>query len=83
MRAREWLDEERRQQREEGLQKGLQALVHLFECRLSRELEVAEREMLRSRLDVLGPERVGDVVLDLTPEALEAWLADPQRDVSD
>jgi hypothetical protein len=35
------------------------------------------REQLVDRLDRLGPERLGDVVLDLDASALAAWLADP------
>jgi hypothetical protein len=32
---------------------------------------------LLARFDTVGPDRLGDVVLDLTPEALGAWLTDP------
>jgi hypothetical protein len=32
---------------------------------------------LHDRLGRLGADRLGDVVLDLAPEALAAWLADP------
>ncbi len=30
-----------------------------------------------ARFDIVGRERLGDVVLDLSPEALAAWMADP------
>jgi len=33
---------------------------------------------LHGRLDTVGPERLGDVVLDLDVAALAAWLADPE-----
>ncbi|MBI5518418.1 MAG: hypothetical protein HY909_31895 [Deltaproteobacteria bacterium] len=61
----------------QGRSEGLAPLVRLFERRLSRPLTETEREGLRSRLGSLGPERLGDVVLDLSPAELGAWLADP------
>jgi hypothetical protein len=60
-----------------GQQEGIGLLAHLVERRLARPLESAERAALVRRLGTLGPERLGDVVLDLTPEALAAWLAAP------
>ncbi len=60
-----------------GLSKGLAPLTHLFERRLKRHLSEDERSALQERLHHLGPDRLGDVVLDLAPEALAAWLADP------
>jgi hypothetical protein len=62
---------------EQGLEKGLGPLAHLFERRLARGLTSAERGVLVRRLGTLGPERLGDLVLDFTPEALAAWLAAP------
>lgn len=62
---------------EEGRDEGLAPLVHLFERRLHRPLDETEHDTLRTRLHTLGPNRLGDVVLDLTPDALAAWLADP------
>ena len=68
------LPEERAEIVEEG---ELVPLVHLFERRLRRPLDETEHDTLRTRLRTLGPNRLGDVVLDLTPDALAAWLADP------
>jgi hypothetical protein len=59
---------------QKGLQQGLQ---HLFERRLGRPLVESEHLALREKLERLGGDRLGDVVLDLTPEALAAWLANP------
>jgi len=50
--------------------------VHQFERRLRRALTAAERDTLLARFSTHGPDRLGDVVLDLAPEALAAWLAD-------
>jgi hypothetical protein len=61
---------------EEGLEKGLLPLQHLFARRLGRPLTTAETATLRTRFDTVGPGRLGDVVLDLAPDALAAWLAD-------
>jgi hypothetical protein len=63
--------------REEGLEAGLRPLLRLFERRLARALTGAEHTALVARLTALGPDRLGDVVLDLDPPALAAWLADP------
>jgi hypothetical protein len=62
---------------QEGREKGIGLLAHLVERRLARPLDSAERGTLIRRLDTLGPERLGDVVFDLSPEALAAWLAAP------
>ena len=56
---------------------GLSPLVHQFERRLGRALSDDERATLTERLRTAGPVRLGDVVLDLAPDALAAWLADP------
>jgi len=53
----------------------LKPLVHLFERRLARTLTASERATLVERLREQGAERVGDVVLDLSPEDLATWLA--------
>ena len=60
-----------------GLAQGLALLVRQFERRLGRELTPAERGSLRDRLGTLGPEQLGDVVLDLSSEELARWLLDP------
>ena len=63
--------------RSEGRSEGLRPLVHQFERRLGRPLTDGERTTVAARLDRVGPERLGDVVFDLSPDALAAWLADP------
>ena len=60
-----------------GVKKGLGPLVRQFARRLDRVLTLDERRTLARRLDTLGADRLGDVVLDLTTEQLAAWLADP------
>ncbi|MFO0608106.1 MAG: Uma2 family endonuclease [Polyangiales bacterium] len=49
---------------------------HQLARRLGRPLTDAERDGLLARLAAEGAAAVGDVVLDRTPEALSAWLAD-------
>ncbi|UQA61287.1 hypothetical protein [Polyangium aurulentum] len=63
--------------RNQVVEEGLAPLVHQFERRLRRPLDEAEHATLRSRLRTHGPDRLGDVVLDLSSEDLAAWLADP------
>jgi hypothetical protein len=76
-----WLARERAEAREEGLEKGLERglgpVLRQFERKLGRLLTAQERAQLVDRLDRLGPERLGDVVLDLDAVALAAWLTDP------
>ncbi len=63
---------------EQGIEQGIErALGHQFERKLGRTLAADERATLRARLTALGPERLGDVVLDLDGVALLAWLVDP------
>lgn len=62
---------------DEGREQGLEPLVHLFERRLTRKLTEAEHRVLHERLTRLGANRLGDVVLDLSADALDAWLGDP------
>ena len=76
-RAREFIRTERLAGRVEGRVEALAPLVRLFARRLGRPLTDAERDTLSSRLDTLGGDRLGDVVLDLTPDELGAWLTDP------
>lgn len=52
-------------------------LVHQFERRIARPLTEAERATVRERFDSVGPSRLGDVVLDMRPAELSAWLSDP------
>jgi hypothetical protein len=61
---------------EEGVLEGeLKPLVRLFERRLARALAPAERARLAQQVREQGAERVGDLVLDLSPDELAAWLA--------
>ncbi len=62
---------------EAGVEKALGPLEHQFARRLSRVLTADERATLVKRLDTHGPDRLGDVVLDLDAAALDAWLRDP------
>ena len=55
----------------------IEAFGHQFARRLGRPVTAAEHAELLRRLDTLGADRIGDVVLDLAPDALAAWLADP------
>ncbi len=67
--------EGRQEGRQEGVHDALAPLVHLIERRIGRSLTVRERERIALRLDKDGPEKLGDVILDLSPRKLEAWLA--------
>jgi hypothetical protein len=62
---------------EQGIERGLTPLVHQYERRLGRSLTAEEHHALLDRFTRLGSDRIGDVVLDLSAEALGAWLADP------
>ncbi|WP_438001193.1 hypothetical protein WMF26_17005 [Sorangium sp. So ce185] len=61
----------------EGLEKGVALLAHQVERRLGRPLTAEERGRLYGRLHADGPEKVGDVVLDLSVDDLSIWLAAP------
>jgi hypothetical protein len=63
---------------DEGRSEGLRPVVSMCELRLGRALTEAERTAVSARLDVVGPRRLGEVVLQLAPDALAAWLADPE-----
>lgn len=67
----------RKQGLQQGLQQGIEPLVHLFARRLGRPLHDGERTAIVRRLETLGPDRLGDVVLDLDADGLARWLADP------
>jgi hypothetical protein len=64
--------------RQEGLEQG-RALEceRLYERRLGRALREGERATLHERWSRLGAERVEDMLLDASAEALAAWLTDP------
>ncbi|WP_437281712.1 hypothetical protein WME90_14505 [Sorangium sp. So ce375] len=59
---------------EKGLEKGLALLAHQIERRLGRQLTAEERRRLSERMHAEGPEKVGDVVLDLSADDLSMWL---------
>lgn len=64
--------------RKEGLQEGqLRVLTTQFEKKLGRPLSEAEHPVMAERLDRLGSDRLDDVRLELSADALAAWLADP------
>jgi predicted transposase YdaD len=62
---------------QKGLQQGLQPIFRQIEIRLHRPLLDTERTRLVERLDEVGPDRIGEVTLELSPEELARWLADP------
>lgn len=70
-------EEGRQEGREEGREEGLKPLQHQFERRLGRPLTEGERGVVLRRFESVGADRLGDVVLDLSSEALAAWLSDP------
>ena len=68
------------QLRDEGISQGisqgsLKVTARQIERRLGRTLTTAECDYLSTRIATEGPERVGDLVLDLSPEALAAWVS--------
>ena len=78
METREWFEQFQRQLEQRGEQRArLQTVARLFEKRLGRSLSEPERAALAERLDRLGEDRVEDVVLSFSAEALGNWLADP------
>jgi hypothetical protein len=52
-------------------------LATQFEKKLGRPLTEAEHPVLAERLGRLGSDRLDDVRLGLSADALTAWLADP------
>jgi hypothetical protein len=74
METREWFEQYLRQIEDRGQ---LRVIARLIGKRLGRSLTEAERAMLAERLDRLGGERIDDVVLSFSTDALAAWLADP------
>jgi len=64
--------------KQEGELKGeLKAVIQVCERRLGRVLSEGERAVLPQRLGTLGLARLLDVPLELSADALAAWLADP------
>jgi hypothetical protein len=74
MEVRETYEEWMSRARQEGR---AEAILHLFARKLGRRLAEPERAHLLDRIARLGPDRIGDVVLDFDATALAAWLADP------
>ena len=74
MEVRQRIEEEKRRVREQG---HAEVILHQFARKLARPLSESERAQVLDRLARLGPDRLGDVVLDLDATALAAWLADP------
>ena len=70
--------EARAEGKAEGIAVGLRPVLRQCERKLGRTLSGDERTTLHQRLDQLGAERLGDVVLDLDGAALGAWLTDPK-----
>lgn len=62
------------QGREQGREQGLAPLLHQFERRLRRALTTHERAAIARQLGQLGANRIGDLVLESTPQQLAAWL---------
>ena len=79
--VRKWAAELKREGQQEGLREGLreglQPILRQVTRRLGRPLTEAEQASLLGRFDLVGPDRLGDVVLDFTPDALSEWLGDP------
>lgn len=62
----------------QGIPQGsLKVTVRQIERRLGRPLSAVERDNVLAHITTDGPERVGDLVLDLTVDALAAWVAVP------
>jgi predicted transposase/invertase (TIGR01784 family) len=76
--AREYGLGQRAEGKEEGLREGEMRLMRrLLGKRLGRALREIEEKSFEQRLEVLGPERLEEVLLGLAPAELEVWLADP------
>lgn len=74
----EWFAQYQESFRKEGEDRGRVAVfTRQFERRLGRPLAESERRVLAERLARLGEDRVDNVVLGFTGEALAAWLVDP------
>ena len=74
--AEQILTDTHRAGRNEGIALGVSLAARLCERHLGRALSTAERDTLAARFERLGPDRLGEV-LDLAPDDLARWLADP------
>ncbi|WP_438030707.1 hypothetical protein [Sorangium sp. So ce233] len=78
METREWYEQWNARRMKEAEERGqLQMTARLCAMRLGRPLTEAETTALAERLDRLREDRVGEVVLSSSAEALAAWLSDP------
>ncbi|WP_437677263.1 hypothetical protein [Sorangium sp. So ce131] len=71
-------DEARREVLEERIKEGeISVIARQFERKLGRSLAEVEHAVLAERFDRLGLDRLDDVRLELSADALAAWLTDP------
>ncbi|MEZ4307795.1 MAG: hypothetical protein R3F14_07075 [Polyangiaceae bacterium] len=68
----------RKEGRAAGVREGLEPVLHQFARRLGAPLTPEQTDTILHRMTTLGPDRLGDVVLDLDATALAAWLADTE-----
>jgi hypothetical protein len=62
---------------EKGVEKGIQPFARMIARKLGRELTGPEHRILLQRVDLLDPDRLLDLAIELSPEDLTAWLATP------
>ena len=74
METREWYERSLKQAEQRGQ---LRTMVQMCAIRLGRSLTEADSAALAERLDRLGDDRVAEVVMTSSPDALARWLADP------
>ncbi|WP_437938411.1 hypothetical protein [Sorangium sp. So ce341] len=78
MEVQQWFEQLKQSIRDEGRKEGqIQALAAQFEKKLGRPLAESEHSVLAERFDRLGLDRLDDLRLELSSDALAAWLADP------
>jgi hypothetical protein len=82
METQEWFEQFTARKVEEGVQKAkeswqLETMARLCRKRLGRPLTEIENAALAERIDRLGEERVEEVILSSSPDALGIWLTDP------
>lgn len=77
MTAQEYFQQMKRDSEQAGQKVGQRNLLaHLVERRLRRPLSETELAALQGRVESLGAEQVSDVVIDLSADALAAWLSE-------
>lgn len=69
---------------EQGIEKGLaqgkqDMMIHLLERCLARPLSSEEQTRVLARVESVGPNSIGDLAFDLSPEALERMACRPQQ----